>query len=95
MTNTRSFTRKIALTMTFAFAASSLIATAADASVENRLKQLEETVDSLKKENKDLKTQLGWDGKKPVNLVSNSHFDGTRRERSGRIKVWAQERTRA
>jgi len=26
---------------------------------------------------------------------SNSHFDGTRRERSGRIKVWAQERTRA
>jgi len=27
--------------------------------------------------------------------LSNSHFDGTRRERSGRIKVWAQERTRA
>jgi len=28
-------------------------------------------------------------------MSSNSHFDGTRRERSGRIKVWAQERTRA
>jgi len=28
-------------------------------------------------------------------FISNSHFDGTRRERSGRIKVWAQERTRA
>lgn len=31
--------------------------------VEDRLNQLEKTVQSLQKENTDLKTQLGWDGK--------------------------------
>lgn len=36
------------------------------ASVEDRLSQLEKTVQALQKENTDLKTQLGYDGKTPL-----------------------------
>jgi phosphate-selective porin OprO/OprP len=34
--------------------------------VEDRLKALESVVDTLQQENKDLKSQLGWDGKSPL-----------------------------
>jgi hypothetical protein len=38
-------------------------------SVEDRLKQLEDTVQTLKKENTDLKKELGWDGKSSLTFV--------------------------
>ncbi len=37
--------------------------------VDDRLKKLEKTVDTLQQENKDLKVQLGWDAKNPVAFV--------------------------
>lgn len=41
----------------------------AQTNVEDRLKTLEQSVKSLQAENKDLKTQLGWDGKSPLVFV--------------------------
>ena len=38
-------------------------------SVEDRLKALENTVQTLQKENKDLKAQLGWDGKSALTVA--------------------------
>lgn len=39
---------------------------AESASVEDRLSQLEKSLQTLQKENSDLKNQLGWDGKTPL-----------------------------
>lgn len=52
------------------WALSALLAAAtstfAQTNVEDRLKTLEQAIKSLQQENKDLKTQLGWDGKAPL-----------------------------
>jgi phosphate-selective porin OprO/OprP len=58
------------------FVVASLLSTgaalAADgASVEERLKKLESQLEQVLKENTELKKQLGWDGKKPLNLVED------------------------
>jgi hypothetical protein len=45
------------------------LSAAETSSVEERLNQLEKTVQDLKKENTDLKSQLGWDGKAPLVVV--------------------------
>jgi phosphate-selective porin len=49
--------------VTFGIAACAAQMFAAEPTVEDRLNQLEKTVQSLQKENADLKTQLGWDAK--------------------------------
>jgi phosphate-selective porin OprO and OprP len=47
------------------------------ASVEDRLKKLETQLDQLTKENTELKKQLGWDGKKPLNFVEDKGKAGS------------------
>ena len=41
----------------------------AQTNVEDRLKSLEQSMKALEQENKELKTQLGWDGKSPLVVV--------------------------
>ena len=62
----QQFTQVVALTGIICAAHSQ----AADAtSVEDRLNQLEKTVQSLQEENQALKTQMGWDGKSAITYV--------------------------
>ena len=57
---------------------SSWTAFCADApSTDERLKKLETQLDQLAKENAALKKELGWDGKKPLNLVEDKGKAGS------------------
>jgi len=58
-------TLKQSFALSLMLCASGLIAAEAP-SVDQRLNQLEKTVQDLKKENSDLRSQLGWDGKAPL-----------------------------
>ncbi len=66
----RSFTPALAFASLVCTTASP--AADAPASVEDRLRQLEQTVQTLARENGELKKQLGWDGKKSLNLVEDN-----------------------
>jgi phosphate-selective porin len=50
---------------------------AEDPSTEERLKKLETQLEQLAKENAALKKELGWDGKKPLNLVEDKGKAGS------------------
>ncbi len=46
-------------------------AAGAPPNVENRLEQLEKTIQALSGESAELKRQLGWDGRSPLDLVED------------------------
>ena len=60
---------KIILTLGLTVASAAILPGLAQTNVEERLKALEQSVKTLQAENKDLKSQLGWDGKAPLVLV--------------------------
>jgi len=62
---------------------------AAETNVNDRLKALEDAVQTLQQENKDLKSQLGWDGKSPL-VVAKAAGKETRLVLGGLVQGQAE-----
>jgi len=71
--------QRLAPTLALAGAVCTVTTQAAESpsSIEDRLKQLENQVQSLAQENAALKKELGWDGKKSLNLVEDKGKSAT------------------